>query len=203
MPYMDVGNGGRERINDHPRITNPMSHSLRPYLGISPTLGERVFVDPSAVVIGKVTLGDDVSIWPNAVIRGDVQTISVGARTSIQDGSVLHVTSPNPAYPQGLPLIVGSDVTVGHSVTLHACTISNFCLIGMGSVVLDAVHTEEFVMVGAGSVVTPRTRLTTMGLYVGNPARRMRDLKESEIETIKHSAKHYVKVKDNYLREGY
>jgi carbonic anhydrase/acetyltransferase-like protein (isoleucine patch superfamily) len=162
-----------------------------------------VFVDSSAVVIGKVTLGDDASIWPNAVIRGDVQAISVGARTSIQDGSVLHVTSPNPVYPEGLPLIIGSDVTVGHSVTLHACTISNFCLIGMGSVLLDAVHAEEFVMVGAGSVVTPRTRLTTMGLYVGNPARRIRELKESEIETIKHSAKHYVKVKDNYLREGY
>jgi carbonic anhydrase/acetyltransferase-like protein (isoleucine patch superfamily) len=176
-----------------------MSNSLRPYLGVSPTLGQRVFVDPTAVVIGKVTLGDDVSVWPTAVIRGDVQAISVGARTSIQDGSVLHVTSPNPVYPQGLPLTIGSDVTVGHAVILHACTISNFCLIGMGSIVLDDVHTEEFVMVGAGSVVTPRSKLTTMGLYVGNPARRMRELKESEIAMIKNSASHYVRVKDNYL----
>jgi carbonic anhydrase/acetyltransferase-like protein (isoleucine patch superfamily) len=173
--------------------------SLRPYLGISPTLGQQVFIDTSAVVIGKVTLGDDVSVWPHAVIRGDVQEISVGARTSVQDGCVLHVTSPNPAYPEGLPLIIGNDVTIGHSVTLHACTVSNFCLIGMGSVVLDAVYVEEFVMVGAGSVVTPRSRLTTMGLYVGNPARRVRDLKDSEVEAIKHSAKHYVKVKNNYL----
>jgi carbonic anhydrase/acetyltransferase-like protein (isoleucine patch superfamily) len=173
--------------------------SLRPYLGTLPSLGERVFVDPAAVVIGKVTLGDDVSVWPTAVIRGDVQSISVGARTSIQDGSVLHVTSPNPSYPDGLPLIIGHDVTVGHTVTLHACNIGNFCLIGMGSIVLDDVHTEEFVMIGAGSVVTPRTKLTTMGFYVGNPARRMRDLKDSEVTMIKHSAAHYVKVKNNYL----
>ncbi len=179
-----------------------MSQSLRPYLGISPTLGQRVFIDPSAVVIGNVSLGDDVSVWPTAVIRGDVNTISVGARTSVQDGSVLHVTSPNPAYPGGIPLRIGSDVTVGHAVTLHACTIGNFCLIGMGSIVLDAVHTEEFVMVGAGSVVTPRSKLTTMGLYIGNPARRMRDLKDSEVEMIKRSASHYVKVKDNYLRDA-
>lgn len=179
-----------------------MSSSIRPYLGVMPTLGQRVFIDPTAVVIGKVTLGDDVSVWPTAVIRGDVNTIEIGARTSVQDGSVLHVTSPNPAYPQGIPLKIGSDVTVGHAVTLHACTIGNFCLIGMGAIVLDDVHTEEFVMIGAGSVVTPRSKLTTLGLYVGNPARRMRDLKESEIETIKRSASHYVKVKDNYLRDA-
>jgi carbonic anhydrase/acetyltransferase-like protein (isoleucine patch superfamily) len=156
-------------------------------------------VDEMAVVIGKVTLGDDVSVWPHAVLRGDVNTITVGARTSVQDGSVLHVTSPNPVYPQGIPLQVGSDVTIGHAVTLHACTIGNFCLIGMGSIVLDAVEIEEFVMVGAGSVVTPRSKLTTRGLYVGNPARRTRELKDSELEMIRHSASHYVKVKDNYL----
>jgi carbonic anhydrase/acetyltransferase-like protein (isoleucine patch superfamily) len=164
-----------------------------------PTLGQRVMVDPSAVVIGKVELGDDVSVWPMAVIRGDVQSIRIGARTSIQDGCVLHVTSPNPAYPEGLPLIVGNDVTVGHAVTLHACTVSDFCLVGMGSVVLDDVHVEELVMIGAGSVVTPRSRLTTRGLYVGNPARRVRELKDSEVEAIKRSAPHYVKLKNNYL----
>src|SRR5882724_6470140 len=197
MTYRDVGNGGRERINDHPRIPS-MTSSLRPYLGIVPTLGARVFVDAAAVVIGRVSIGDDSSVWPTAVLRGDVQSISIGARTSVQDGSVLHVTSPNPSYPQGLPLVVGNDVTIGHTVTLHACTISDFCLIGMGSIVLDAVHIEEYVMVGAGSVVTPRAKLVTKGLYVGNPARRIRDLKESELEMIKHSALHYVKVKDNY-----
>jgi carbonic anhydrase/acetyltransferase-like protein (isoleucine patch superfamily) len=177
-----------------------MSTPLRSYLGIAPTLGQRVFVDPASVVIGKVTLGDDASVWPMAVIRGDVQSIRVGARTSVQDGSVLHVTSPNPAYPEGLPLIVGNDVTIGHTVTLHACTIGNHCLIGMGSIILDDVQIDEFVMVGAGSLVPPRSKLATMGLYVGNPARRMRDLKDSEVEMIKHLPAHYVKVKDNYLR---
>ena len=157
-------------------------------------------VDPAAVVIGNVTIGDDSSIWPTAVIRGDVQKITIGARTSVQDGSVLHVTSPNPAYPEGLPLIIGNDVTVGHTVTLHACTISDFCLIGMGSIVLDDVHIESFVLVGAGSLVPPRSKLTSMGLYVGNPVKRVRELKENEVSMIKHSAAHYVKVKDNYLR---
>jgi carbonic anhydrase/acetyltransferase-like protein (isoleucine patch superfamily) len=179
-----------------------MTSSLRPYLGVVPKLGARVFVDPAAVIIGNVTIGDDSSVWPTAVIRGDVQTISVGARTSIQDGSVLHVTSPNPSYPQGLPLIVGNNVTIGHTVTLHACTISDFCLIGMGSIILDDVHIEEFVMVGAGSVVTPRSRLITRSLYVGNPARRARDLKDSELEMIRHAALHYVKVKDNYMKQS-
>jgi carbonic anhydrase/acetyltransferase-like protein (isoleucine patch superfamily) len=176
-----------------------MTTSLRPYLGIYPTLGQRVYVDPSAVVIGKVTLGDDASVWPTAVIRGDVQSIAVGARTSVQDGSVLHVTSPNPSYPQGLPLIVGNDVTIGHSVTLHACTIANFCLLGMGCIVLDDVCIDEWVMVGAGSLVPPRSKLTTRGLYIGSPVRRARDLNENEIEMISRSAGHYVKVKDHYL----
>jgi len=174
--------------------------SLRSYLGVAPKLGARVYVDPSAVVIGNVTIGDDSSVWPTAVIRGDVHSINIGARTSIQDGSVLHVTSPNPAYPNGIPLIIGNDVTVGHTVTLHACTIGDFVLVGMGSIVLDDVQVEEWVMIGAGSVVTPRSKLTTRGLYVGNPARRMRDLKESEIEMIRRSAPHYVKLKDNYVR---
>jgi carbonic anhydrase/acetyltransferase-like protein (isoleucine patch superfamily) len=175
--------------------------SLRPHLGVSPKLGARVFVDPTAVVIGAVTIGDDSSVWPTAVIRGDVHSINIGARTSIQDGSVLHVTSPNPAYPKGIPLAIGNDVTVGHTVTLHACTISDFVLVGMGSIVLDDVFVEEWVMIGAGSVVTPRSRLTSRGLYVGNPARRTRDLKDSEIEMIKRSAPHYVKLKDQYLKD--
>jgi carbonic anhydrase/acetyltransferase-like protein (isoleucine patch superfamily) len=177
-----------------------MSNALRPYRGIYPTLGQRVFVDPSAVVIGDVVLEEDVSVWPTTVIRGDVNKIRIGARSNIQDGSVLHVTSPTPDNPPGIPLIIGSDVTVGHTVTLHACTIENFCLIGMGAIVLDAVHIEEFVIVAAGSVVPPRARLLSKGLYLGNPVRRARELKDSEIAMIKHSAPHYVKLKDDYLQ---
>jgi carbonic anhydrase/acetyltransferase-like protein (isoleucine patch superfamily) len=176
--------------------------SLRPYNGITPTLGVRVYVDPSAVVIGRVTIGDDASIWPTAVLRGDVHEIQVGARTSIQDGSVLHVTHDSHHAPGGRACIVGSDVTVGHRVVLHACTVGNFCLVGMGSVVLDDVIIEDHVILGAGSVVSPGKKLESRGLYVGSPARRVRDLKEQEVAFLSYSAEHYVKLKDEYLVGG-
>lgn len=173
--------------------------TISSYRNIFPTLGARVYIDPSAVVIGKVTIGDDSSIWPTAVVRGDVNTITIGARTSIQDGSVLHVTHDGPYAPGGRALVIGSDVTVGHRATLHACTIGNTCLVGMGAIVLDDVVAEDFVMIGAGSVVTPGKRLESGGLYVGSPARRIRDLKPKEIEFLSYSAAHYVKVKAEYL----
>lgn len=174
--------------------------SISAYRNVSPTLGARVYVDPSAVVIGKVTIGEDSSIWPTAVVRGDVHSITIGARTSIQDGSVLHVTHDGPYAPGGRALIIGSDVTVGHRAVLHACTIGNACLVGMGSIVLDAAVLEDLVMIGAGSVVAPGKRLETRGLYVGSPARRVRDLKQSEIDFLTYSAAHYVRLKDEYLQ---
>lgn len=155
---------------------------------------------PAAVVIGKVTIGDDSSVWPTAVVRGDVHSIQIGSRTSIQDGSVLHVTHDGPYAPGGRALIIGSDVTVGHRVTLHACTIGNACLIGMGAILLDNVVTEDFVMIGAGSLVPPGKELKTGGLYVGSPVKRVRDLTEKEIAFLTYSAAHYVKVKDEYLK---
>lgn len=173
--------------------------SVRPYLDHLPVLGERVFIDPSAVVIGKVALGDDVSVWPTSVIRGDVNTISIGARTNIQDGSILHVTHDGEFSPGGKALSVGTDVTVGHRVVLHACTIGHFCLIGMGSVVLDGAILEDHVMVGAGSIVAPGKRLESRGLYVGSPARRVRDLTGRELAFLPYSAANYVKLKDEYL----
>ncbi len=176
--------------------------TLQTYRNIAPTLGARVYIHPAAVVIGKVTIGDDSSVWPTAVVRGDVSSIEIGARTSIQDGSVLHVTHDGPYAPGGRALYIGSDVTVGHRVTLHACTIGNACLIGMGSILLDNVVTEDFVMIGAGSLVPPNKVLTRHGLYVGSPARRVRDLTQKEIEFLTYSAGHYVKVKDEYLRAG-
>lgn len=172
--------------------------SIRSFRNIHPQLGARVFVDPSAVVIGRVSLGDDVSIWPTAVLRGDVNDIHIGARSNIQDGSVLHVTSPYPEMPNGIPLVLGEDVTVGHGVILHACTIGNFCLIGMGATVLDGAVLEDYVFIGAGAVVTPGKRLTS-GLYLGSPARRVRDLTEREIAELHESSEHYVKLKDEYL----
>jgi carbonic anhydrase/acetyltransferase-like protein (isoleucine patch superfamily) len=173
--------------------------TLESYLTYSPVLGDRVYVARSAVVIGRATLADDVSIWPTAVVRADVFSIEIGARTNIQDGSVLHVTHDGPHTPGGRALIIGSDVTVGHRVVLHACTIGNSCLIGMGSVVLDDVMIEDEVIVGAGSVIAPGKRLEQGGLYVGSPARRARDLRPEEIEFLAYSASHYVKLKDDYL----
>lgn len=174
--------------------------SITAYRGVAPQFGARVYVDPSAVVIGRVTAGDDASIWPTAVVRGDVNAIHIGARTNIQDGSVLHVTHEGPYSPGGRALIVGSDVTIGHRVVLHACTIGNACLVGMGTLVLDDVVTEDYVMIGAGAVVTPGKRLQTRGLYIGSPARRVRELTDKEIAFLTYSAAHYVKVKDEYLK---
>lgn len=173
--------------------------NIRPFRNISPKLGARVYVDPAAVVIGRVTLGDDVSIWPGAVLRGDVNDITLGARTNIQDGSILHVTSPYPEKPQGISIVIGQDVTVGHGVILHACTIGNCSLIGMGAIVLDGAVIEDLVLVGAGSVVTPGKRLAARGLYLGSPARRTRDLTEKEIQELRESAPHYVDLKNSYL----
>jgi carbonic anhydrase/acetyltransferase-like protein (isoleucine patch superfamily) len=165
----------------------------------SPQLGERVFVDPKASVSGAVILGDDVSVWPMAVLRGDVNRISVGARSNIQDGCVLHVTHESTARPEGRALIVGADVTVGHGVILHACTIEDRCLIGMGAIVMDDAVVEEGALIAGGAVVTPGTIVPRGTLWRGNPARRARDLSEAEIAYHAYSAAHYVRLKDLYL----
>ena len=130
-----------------------MSTVLRPYKDLFPKQGDRVMIDASSVVVGDVRLADDVSIWPLVAIRGDVNSVSIGARTNIQDGSVLHVTHKSSYNPEGNPLIIGEDVTVGHKVMLHGCTIGNRVLVGMGSILLDGVIVEDDVMIGAGSLV--------------------------------------------------
>jgi len=170
----------------------------RPYRGKHPTLGAGVYIDPTALVIGDVVLGADVSIWPLAVIRGDVNRIRIGARSNVQDGSVLHVSRPFPGNDSGWPLIVGEDVVVGHKVALHGCTIGNRVLVGIGSIVLDGVEVGDEVIIGAGSVVTPGKRLASGGLYVGNPARRSRDLTPEEIGRMPAMAAHYVALKKEY-----
>lgn len=167
-----------------------------------PDLGERVYVDPAAVVVGRVELGDDVSIWPMSVVRGDVNFIRIGACTNIQDACVLHVTHDGPYSPGGLPLVVGREVTVGHRVTLHACTVGDRCLIGIGAIVLDGAVLEDDVFLAAGSLVSPGKRLLSGHLYRGAPARQVRALRGEEIEQLRYSAGHYVKIKDHYLAES-
>lgn len=173
--------------------------SIRPYLDHHPRLGARVYVDEAATVIGQVTLADDASVWPQAVLRGDVNTIDVGERTNIQDGVVCHVTHDGPYTPGGQPLVIGADVTIGHGAILHACTIHDRVLIGMGAIVLDGAVIESDVMVAAGSLVSPGKHLASGFLYRGQPARQARPLTETEIEALKYSASHYVRVKDRFL----
>ena len=173
--------------------------SVRPFQGVMPELAARVYVDPAAVVVGRVWMGEDASIWPMAVARGDVNFIRIGARTNVQDAGVLHVTPDGPYSPGGLPLEIGEDVTVGHRVTLHACTVGDRCLIGMSSTVLDGAVLEEDVFLAAGSLVPPGKRLAARGLYRGSPAVRVRDLGERDLEMLKYSAAHYVRLKDRYL----
>lgn len=177
--------------------------TIRTYRGLAPVLGERVFVDASAVVIGDVALGDDSSVWPLTVIRGDMQRIRIGARTSIQDGSVLHITHAGPFNPDGFPLTLGDEVTVGHKVTLHGCTLGNRILVGMGSIVMDGAVVEDEVIIGAGSLVPPGKRLEGGYLYVGSPVRQARPLTDKERAFFAYTAGNYVKLKDLHLAEGY
>ena len=171
---------------------------LRSHQGDTPVLGLRVYVDESAILIGRVHCGDDVSIWPLAVLRGDVNRIDIGARSNVQDGCVLHGVHDGPFCPGGLGTRIGEDVTLGHKAVVHAATIGNRCLIGISALVLDGAVVEDEVIVGAGSVVPPGKHLATRGLYLGNPARRVRELAGGEIEQLLYTARHYVKVKDGY-----
>jgi len=177
--------------------------TIRTYQNKTPVLGERAFVDATAVVIGDVELGVDSSVWPLTVIRGDMHRVRIGARTSIQDGSVLHITHAGPYNPDGYPLIVGDDVTVGHKVTLHGCTIGNQVLVGMGSIVMDGAVVESQVIIGAGSLVPPGKTLESGFLYVGSPVKQARPLTEKERSFFEYSAANYVKLKDRHLAEGY
>ncbi|OON35528.1 gamma carbonic anhydrase family protein [Izhakiella australiensis] len=178
-----------------------MSVALRTFNGKTPTAGQRVMIDESSVVIGEVAMADDVGIWPQVAIRGDVNYITIGARTNIQDGCVLHVTHKSNANPQGNPLVIGAEVTVGHKAMLHGCTIKDRVLIGMGSIVLDGAVIEENVMIGAGSLVPPGKRLVSGFLYLGSPVHQARPLTEKEINDLRYSADNYVKWKDEYLSQ--
>lgn len=178
-----------------------MSAVLRRYKDLFPVIGDRVMIDTSSVIVGDVRLADDVSIWPLVAARGDVNYIQIGARSNIQDGSVLHVTHKSAKNPQGNPLIVGEDVTVGHKVMLHGCTIGDRVLVGMGSILLDGVVVEDDVMIGAGSLVPQHKRLESGFLYLGSPVKQIRPLKEAELEGLRYSANNYVKWKDDYLNQ--
>lgn len=153
-------------------------------------------------MIGDVVLDDDVSIWPATVIRGDVNHVRIGARTSVQDGTVIHVSHDGPhAKLGGFATVIGCDVTIGHKAVIHACTIEDAALIGMGAIVLDGAVVKTHAFVAAGAVVSPGKVVGEGELWVGNPARCVRMLSEAQIEGLHYSAAHYVRLKDEYLAE--
>ena len=174
---------------------------IRPFQGIHPKIDESAFIAETAVIVGDVEIGAQSSIWYNVVARGDVNFIRIGSRTNIQDLSMLHVTHKKNAEDPGAPLIIGDDVTVGHSVTLHGCTVENGSFIGMQAIVMDKVVVGEGALVGARSLVTEGTVIAPHTLWVGAPARYKRDLNPEEIAWLEKSAGNYVNYALQYIRE--
>ena len=177
--------------------------AIRTYQQFTPLLGPRAFVDASAVVLGDVEIGADSSVWPLVVIRGDMHSIRIGERSSIQDGSVLHITHAGPFNPRGYPLNIGDEVTIGHNVTLHGCSLGNRILVGMGSIIMDGAVVQDEVVIGAGSLVPPGKVLESGYLYVGSPVKQARPLTDKERSYFSYSAANYVRLKDQHLLEGY
>jgi carbonic anhydrase/acetyltransferase-like protein (isoleucine patch superfamily) len=169
---------------------------LRSYKGISPRLGARVYVDPSAQVIGDVELGDHASVWMNAVVRGDVHSIRIGAYSNIQDNCVVHV------FKALHPTVVADHVTVGHSVTLHGCTIGSFCLIGMAATILNDAKIGDECIVAAGTLVPEGMEVPPRSLVMGLPAKVRREITAAEREGLRRYAENYFEYKETYLAES-
>ena len=172
--------------------------TVEAFENIAPKRARGVYIDKDARVVGDVTIAEDSSVWPFTVARGDVNRIDIGARTNVQDNSVLHVTHDGPYSPGGFALTIGDEVTIGHRVILHACTVGNRCLIGMGAIVMDGAVIEDEVLLAAGSLVTPGKRLKRGCLYRGQPAVEVRPLSTKEREMLRYSAEHYVRLKNRY-----
>ncbi len=176
-------------------------NSIRPYNDLMPAISNSAYIDADATIIGDVHIGEQSSIWPMVVIRGDVNKIRIGKRSNIQDASVIHVSRSKPNNPEGYPVIIGDDVTIGHQVMLHGCRIGNRVLIGIGAIVLDGAIIEDDVLVAAGSLVTPGKRLQSGYLYLGSPAKQARPLSEAERSHFISSAENYVELKNHYLNQ--
>jgi len=175
---------------------------IRPFKMMHPAIDPSVFIAETAVVIGDVSVGPESSLWYNVVARGDVNAISIGARSNIQDLTMLHVTHKKHADDPGAPLVIGDDVTVGHSVTLHGCTLNNGCFIGMQAMVMDKAVVGDGALVGARALVTEGTIIPPNTLWVGTPARYKRDLTADEVAWLKKSAGNYVRYSREFLEDG-
>ncbi|MGP0591305.1 gamma carbonic anhydrase family protein [Nitrospira sp. T9] len=169
---------------------------LRTYRGIAPSVATSAFIEDTAVVIGDVAIGSESSVWFNAVIRGDVHSIRIGHRTNIQDLCLLHVTHDTH------PLTLGDDITVGHHVVLHGCTIHDRVLIGMGAIIMDGAVIEEDCVIGAGALITRNIHIPSRSLVMGSPAKVNRLLTDAEVQWIKESAANYIRYAQQYVSEN-
>ena len=176
--------------------------TIRAFNNISPDIDPAAYIDEAAIVIGDVTVAADASLWPMVVARGDVNTITIGARTNIQDGTVLHVSHDSEFAPGGFPLSIGADVTVGHQAILHGCIVEDRCLIGMAATVMDGAIVRSGAIVGAGSLVPPGKDLESGYLWVGSPVRQARELRDGEREFLEYSAQHTVELKNRHMSGG-
>lgn len=169
---------------------------IRPYRGKHPQIAASAYIDPASVIVGDVVIGEDASVWPLCVIRGDVNYVRIGSRTNVQDGSILHVMKDE------YPLILGDDITVGHAVTLHGCTINSRCLIGMRATILNGVVIGEGSIIAAGTLLTERTIIPPRSLVMGTPGKVKRTLGEIDQSTIDMYARRYVEYKNIYRKEA-
>ncbi len=170
---------------------------IREFNGISPKIHETAFIAESADIIGRVEIGAKSSVWYGVVIRGDMNFIRIGANTNIQDGTVIHVDSEGEHW-NGMPTLIGDNVTVGHRAMLHACTLEDHSFVGMSATVLDGAVVESGAMVAAGALVTPGKRVLKGQLWGGMPARYMRDLRQDELDSFDHVTEHYIEITGKY-----
>jgi len=168
---------------------------IRTFQGIRPTIAKSAFIEETAVVIGDVVIGEESSIWFHAVVRGDVHYIRIGKRTNVQDLCVLHVTHDT------APLVIGDDVTVGHRVVLHGCTIKDRVLIGMGTVIMDGAVIGEDSVVGAGALITEDTIVPSKSLILGSPAKVKRPVTDKELAWIRESSQNYIQYARQYMTD--
>lgn len=165
---------------------------IRNFNGVTPRVDPTAFITDDAIIIGDVEIGEDASVWYGSIVRGDVNYIRIGARTNIQDGTIIHVSS------RTHPTVLENEITVGHRVTLHGCHVESGCLIGIGAILMDGVHIGANSLVGAGSLVTPGTQIPQRSLVIGSPARVKRELSDKELAFLDKSWQNYVELKNIY-----
>jgi len=176
--------------------------AIRNFEGQEPQIANSCYIDPMALIIGDVRLAEDVSIWPMCVLRGDINKITIGKGTNVQDGAIIHVNHKGEFNPEGDPVVIGEHVTIGHQAVIHGCSIDDYSLIGIGAKILDRAHIQSEVMVAAGSVVAPNKILESGFLYMGAPAKKARPLTGEEKAYLRYSANHYVKLQRKHKENG-